>query len=89
MRPTSRHVADDWLKRAERLAKLDHIPGGGWHAFRRSWATARKHLSAVDVAAAGGWAGPHTLQTVYQQADVASMVHVVEHPAELHEAKQA
>jgi hypothetical protein len=29
------------------------------------------------VAAAGGWAGPHTLQTVYQQPDEETMYEVV------------
>ena len=32
-----------------------------WHAYRRGWATSRKHLPDVDVAAAGGWKSTETL----------------------------
>lgn len=38
-----------------------------WHAFRRLWATERKHLSVKDVAAAGGWNDVTTLLKCYQQ----------------------
>jgi integrase len=86
-RPISRHVADDWLRTAERLANLTPQPGSMWHRFRRSWATARKHLPAVDVAAAGGWSGVATLQTCYQQADAGSLLTVVTSPAELREVQ--
>jgi hypothetical protein len=33
---------------------FEHLEGGGWHPFRRGWATSRKYLPDVDVAAAGG-----------------------------------
>jgi integrase len=82
----SRHVADHWLRRAEKLAELEPLDGSAWHALRRSWATARKHLPAVDVAAAGGWANAHTLQLCYQQADMDTMLTVVTSPAEVREA---
>ena len=65
------------LAQAEKLAKLPHLERGGWHAFRRKWATERKHLPNVDVAAAGGWAGTETLVRCYQQADDATMLAVV------------
>lgn len=45
------------------------MEGSSWHAYRRGWATARKHLPDVDIAAAGGWKNAITLKTVYQQAD--------------------
>jgi hypothetical protein len=41
------------------------------------WATERKNLPTVDVAAAGGWAGTETLVRCYQQADDATMLAVV------------
>ena len=44
-------------------------------------------LTAVGVAEAGGWAGPHTLQTVYQRADEETMYEVVVGGGELREAK--
>ncbi len=48
-----------------------------WHAFRRGWATARKYLSDVDVAAAGGWKETTSLKQAYQQADQDTMLEVV------------
>ncbi len=62
-------VTRGWLLRAEELARLEHVPGFGWHAFRRGWATKRKHHPLADVAAAGGWTDLKTLRDVYQAAD--------------------
>jgi integrase len=63
-------VAGRWLRKAEDLAEdHEHVPGFGWHAFRRMWATKRKHLSSKDVAYAGGWKDTATLERVYQQPD--------------------
>ena len=67
--PVPRSAAQHWLKRAERLAGLEHEAQGGWHAFRRGWATARKHLPLVDVAAAGGWKDTATVLQCYVHAD--------------------
>lgn len=58
-----------WLKRAEGLAGLEHQAQGGWHMMRRGFATARKHLPLVDVAAAGGWKDTATVLQCYQHAD--------------------
>ncbi len=58
-----------WLRRAETKAGLSHEKQGGWHALRRGWATARKHLAIQDVAAAGGWTDTATVGEVYEQAD--------------------
>ncbi len=57
-----------WLVKAERLAKVPHLPGGGWHMFRRGWATARKHMPLQDVAAGGGWTDTATVTKCYQHA---------------------
>lgn len=85
--PAHRYLADKWLRKAEKLAGLESQQGTLWHAYRRAWATARKHLPAIDVAAAGGWSGVETLQSVYQQADTDTMLRVVLEPAEIREVR--
>lgn len=55
--------------------------------YERRWATVRKHLPAV--AEAGGWAGPHTLQTIYQRPDEDTMYQVVTGGGQVREAKRS
>jgi integrase len=81
--PVAVRVATDWLHHAEKLAGLLPLPGGAWHPFRRRWATERKHLSPMDVAAVGGWVGTATLQKCYQVADEETMEAVVLQPRRL------
>jgi len=83
--PVDRHVVDRWLRKAERKAEVEPHEGSLWHAYRRRWATVRKHLPATDVAEAGGWAGTETLERVYQQADQETMLQVVLQGGELRE----
>ena len=85
-KPVSRHLAAKWLRRAEELAGLEKLDGSLWHAFRRKWATERKHLPDVDVAEAGGWTNPNTLRLIYQQADQETLLRVVLERGELREA---
>ncbi len=66
-RPVSRHTANHWLLRAEGLAGVPKLRRGLWHPYRRLWATERKHLPDVDVAAAGGWSGTKAMKLAYQQ----------------------
>lgn len=80
---TSTMVASAWLLKAEKIAGVDKHDGSLWHAYRRGWATARKHLPDVDVAAAGGWRDTTTLKAVYQQADESTMYRVVSEPMEI------
>ena len=61
--------------------------GSLWHAYRRKWVTERKHHPAADVASVGGWDGSETVQSIYQQADPATMEDVVMEPRRLREAK--
>lgn len=75
--PISRVIAYRWLMKAERLAGLDKLSGGGFHPYRRLWASERKHLADVDVAAAGGWGSTKTL-AIYQQSDPASVLAAVQ-----------
>jgi hypothetical protein len=80
-------LASKWLREAERLAEVEPQKGSLWHAYRRKWATERKHLHDVDMAAAGGWKNTVSLKTAYQRADEASILKVVLEPAELREAR--
>ena len=48
-----------------------------WHAYRRSWVTARKHLPDADVAGAGCWRGVAVLKASYQRPDNAAILAVV------------
>jgi len=86
-RPVTHELAGAWLREAERLAGLPKQEGSLWHAYRRAWATARKHLPLSDTAAAGGWACTETLLRCYQQPDEATMLAVVLNGAELRERK--
>jgi predicted RNA-binding protein len=85
--PISRHLADRWLREGETLAGLDPQEGSLFHAYRRKWATERKHLPDVDVAAAGGWKNTVCLKTAYQQSDPETILKVVLEAGELREAK--
>lgn len=71
-------LAGYWLKRAEVLAGLPKMERGAWHAFRRLWASERRHLPAQDTAAAGGWRSLAVMRTAYQHADAAGVLAVVE-----------
>ena len=83
----SRHMAARWLRTAEKLAELEPQNGSLWHAYRRKWATERKHLPDVDVAEAGGWKTVETLKTAYQHSDPETMLRVVLEPAKLREVR--
>ena len=71
----------------ERLAKLEPHEGSLWHAYRRKWASERKHLPDVDVAKAGGWNSLESLKTAYQQADEGTMLQVVLEAGKLREVR--
>jgi hypothetical protein len=86
-RTDGKSFVHEWLRRAEQLAGLPRLDPGIWHPYRRKWATARKHLPAADVAAAGGWKSTLTLTKCYQQAVQATMLTAVLGGAELREKK--
>lgn len=83
VKPCDRHLLDNWLRRAYQLAGMEPKRGSLWHAFRRKWATERKHLPLADVAAAGGWKNSITLQLVYQRTDPETIRTVVHSPNRL------
>jgi hypothetical protein len=86
-RPVSRHLAYEWLRKAEALAGLEHMSGGGWHTYRRKWSTERKHHPEKDVMAVGGWKDPRSLRESYIHADADTMEAVVNEPRKLRERK--
>ena len=67
--PIRRDVAYRGLMKAEALAELPQVARGGFHSYRRLWATARKGLPAADVATAGGWRDVATMELAYTHAD--------------------
>lgn len=67
--PVSKRLVQRWFDEVEKAAKLEPVFRGKWHAFRRKWATERKHLPDVAVAHAGGWKSVETMKACYQQAD--------------------
>jgi len=69
------------------LAEVPKLKGGAWHCYRRGWATARKTMSTKDVATLGGWGSEAVLKDVYQQADMAGMIEVIEAQAKLRDAR--
>jgi integrase len=82
MKPCSRHLFDDWMRRAYRLADLRLERRMMWHAIRRKWASERKGYPVKDVAAAGGWRDTGTLLESYQQTDPETIRQVVLHPTQ-------
>lgn len=83
----ARRLANDWLGKAEVLADVPKQNGGLWHPFGRKWATERKHLPDVHVAAVGGWAELRSLKRAYQQADQDTMLQVVHGAGALRERR--
>jgi hypothetical protein len=45
--------------------------------YRRLWASERRHLPDVDVAAAGGWKDTQALRLSYQHADAEGVLAAV------------
>jgi integrase len=83
--PIRSDVFAKWLLAAEERAALPKLAGSLWHSYRRSWATARKHLPAADVAAAGGWSDLTTLLRCYQQVDEVTLLSVMNEPRKVME----
>ena len=81
----SKDLASHWLERAEQMAGLPKLDGSLWHAYRRGWATARKHLPDADLQASGGWKDLTSLKTAYQQPDAVTLYEVVSAAKEIRE----
>jgi hypothetical protein len=72
-------ASHSWLDAATH-AKLP--ARGGWHSFRRKWASERKHYPQADVLAAGGWSpkSASVLTECYQFPDNETMLAVMSEP---------
>lgn len=77
-RSIGKEIAGYWLRKAEKLAKLERMERGGYHAFRRAWASERRHLPAQDVAAAAGWRSLSVMRSAYMHPDAQTVLSVVE-----------
>jgi site-specific recombinase XerD len=76
--PCGTSNASRWLKRAEKLANLAPLDGSLWHAYRRKWASERRHQPDEDVAALGGWRDPSVMRQAYQHSDPTKRRQVME-----------
>jgi hypothetical protein len=76
----SRDIAEHWLRRAEKKAGLPGLARGGYHAFRRQFASERRHLPDTDVMAAAGWRSLAVMRRSYQHSDGEGVFNAVERP---------
>lgn len=68
----SRHLARDWMERAQRRAGLAVEHGRGWHAFRRKFASELQDAPLRVLCDLGGWKDPATIVRCYQRPDEAA-----------------
>jgi integrase len=80
-RPINESLARILRIRAEELAGLPRIERGGFHSYRRAYASDRKHLPDVDVARSAGWRDLATMKRSYQQPDPVTTLRVIENEA--------
>jgi hypothetical protein len=88
-RAVSRDSFGHLLADAEPCGNLPKLDGSLWHAYRRAWATTRKHLPVIEVAAAGGWSDVGTLMKCYQHADYETLLEVMSSSKKIIEAARA
>ena len=73
MKWISRVCAHNWWKKAQTFARLEPMPGRGWHALRRKFATDLMDLPLKVLCELGGWKSPQTVLRCYQQADAGQL----------------
>jgi len=66
-----------WLGIAERRAGVKRGQHCGWHAYRRKFATQRKHLPVADVMAVMGLSDVNVFHTSYARPDMETLLRVV------------
>ncbi len=73
-KPIRRDLLRDWWQRLEAAAKLDRIPGRGWHSLRRKFATDLKaDTPLADLCSLGGWNDHNTVLKCYMRPDENTM----------------
>ena len=72
----SRDIAEHRLRRAEKKAGLPVSPD----AFRRQFASERRHLPDVDVMAAAGWRSVAVTRRSYQHTDAQGVFNAIQRP---------
>jgi integrase len=87
-KPIDRDDADRWLRKAEKDAKLAHLPGTLWHSLRRKWSSEMQFEPPTVVAAPGGWKTIAVMQRAYQHANVEMMADVLSRRREYREARR-
>lgn len=80
--PVRRDVLRDSWEKLEKTAKLERIPGRGWHSLRRKFATDLKHEPLADLCSLGGWKDHNTILKCYMRPDEATMRTALERRAE-------
>lgn len=70
-----RNEGDEWkLEILLRIfAKIEHLPGLGYHSLRRRFANDLKTTNLRDLFGLGGWKSPQTVLTIHQQPELAVM----------------
>ncbi|HEY6922593.1 MAG TPA: hypothetical protein VI653_03925 [Steroidobacteraceae bacterium] len=82
-----REIFREQLTVAESFAKVPHVKGAGWHAYRRKWATERGDLPLKTLMVAGGWRDLQTLVTCYQHPSEDELLKVMAHPTKLRDRR--
>lgn len=83
-------TAERWLNEMMTRAKLVKPKGGGWHMFRRRWATDRSEVPLKMAMDAGGWKSVAVFVETYQRSDEAGLREAMNAPIErLANAKKA
>jgi integrase len=80
--PVRRDVLRDAWQKLEKAAKLERIPGRGWHSLRRKFATDLKHEPLADLCSLGGWKDHNTILKCYMRPDEETMRTALERRAE-------
>jgi len=70
-------TAERWLTEMMDRAKVKRPKQGGWHMFRRRWATDRKHVPLRAAMDAGGWRSVAVFVETYQRSDEDTLRDVV------------